>query len=160
MHGAGAPQVQRAAAARVLDGEIEASMAQLGLYEWEEITDPFSAMARMAGKAERLEALLLAKVEDLDSLRSNAGNYGEQIDVVYQAYERAVSRLHALITSMARLDLEDRIASLTAKVDIATAEIVSSALASALSAATLEPDQHAAILTAFGNALRQPALKA
>lgn len=129
---------------------------QLGLDDWDEISDPFSAMARAAGKAERLEEILLEKIENLDTLRNSAGQYGEQIDVVYAAYERAVSRLHQLITSMSKLDLIDRIAAVQSRVDENTAQMVASAMAAALDDAPITPDIREQIAHAFGEYLRVP----
>lgn len=159
-HGGAAPQVKRIADARVLTADIEAKLGQLGLDEWDNLTDPFSALARMAGKAERLEELLLEKVENLETMRSSAGQYGEQIDVVFAAYERAVMRLHAITKSMAAMDLMDKIASLQSRVDEKTAELVSVALSSALTASSVQSDVREQIMTAFGNALRQAELSA
>lgn len=143
--------VKHAQTAKIFD-----EARQLALEDWDEITDPFSAMARSAGKAERLEEILLEKVEQLDTLRSSAGQYGEQIDVVFAAYERAVQRLHAILTSMARLDLIDKIAALQSRVDEQTAELVTSAMMAALNEAPIEADVRDLIARAFGEYLRSP----
>lgn len=132
-----------------------AEARQLGLDDWDEISDPFSAMARAAGRAEKLEAILLAKVEDLDTLRNSAGQYGEQIDVVFAAYERAVQRLHTIITSMSKLDLIDRIAAVQSRVDEATAMLVADALSGALEPLNLPAEQLEDVMRSFGELLRK-----
>ena len=131
----------------------------LNLTEWEPITDPYTALADHVGKGAALEAILLRKIEELASLRQYGGQFGDRIDVIYEAFERAYARNSAALQAMARLDLDDKIARLKAKVDLATAEIVSSALALALSSVELTPAQRDIVLKEFGTRLRQPALK-
>ncbi len=150
-HGGLMPNNRKAAKRDLLIEEAR----QLALDDWDEITDPFSAMARAAGKAERLEEILLAKVEDLDTLRNSAGQYGEQIDVVFAAYERAVGRLHSIITSMSKMDLIDRIAAVQSRVDENTAATVASALSQALVPLELSADQFEDVMRRFGEVLRQ-----
>jgi hypothetical protein len=159
-HGGNTSSANKNALAKQVDAEVR---TQLGLTEWEPIVDPFSALADHAGKGAAIEEILRLKVEELTSLKQYGGEMGDRISVIFEAWERSYARLSSNLQAMARLSLEDRIASVQAKIDEATAELVSTALASALNAVTLEPDAREAILRAFGQALRGdsvPALSA
>jgi len=159
MHGGASPQAQRLAAVRVQEHEARRMLDIEGNFD--PISDPYTEMSLLAGEVVRLKNVLREKVEELTTLKDVGGDkVATQIDVLMSAYERGLDRCERILTNMARLDLDGKIAALQARVDEETGAIVSSALTVALSAVTLEPDQAATILQAFGNALRQPALKA
>jgi hypothetical protein len=133
----------------------------LGLTEIDPVVDPYSALSLLGGEVMALKDILREKVEELTTLKDVGGDkVATQIDVLMSAYERGLDRCERILTNMARLDLDGKIAALQARVDEETGAIVSAALTHALQACTLQPEQSAAILQAFGNALRQPALKA
>lgn len=140
--------------------QIEQEAQQLlGLSEWDPITDPFSALADLAGKVVKLQEIMHAKVEELTTLRQYGGEMGDRIDLVYEAWERALDRSLRTLQGMAKLDLEARIAQLQAAVDRETAAMVQRALAGALDTLDLTGEQRAQALAAFGHLLRvaQPA---
>ncbi len=119
------------------------------------ISDPYTEMSSLAGEVVRLKNVLREKVEELTTLKDVGGDkVATQIDVLMSAYERGLDRCERILTNMARLDLDGKIAALQARVDEETGAIVSTALASALNAVTLDPDARELILRAFGNALR------
>lgn len=133
----------------------------LGIEGIESISDPYTELANLAAEVVTLKNILREKVEELTTLKDVGGDkVATQIDVLMSAYERGLDRCERILTNMARLDLDGKIAALQARVDANTAELVSSALTAALSSAAIEPDAMATILQHFGNALRQPALKA
>lgn len=158
-HGGNTPGTQKAAQKLMVDAEVR---QQLGLTSWQPIQDPFSALADHAGKGVAIEEILFQKVEELASLRQYGGELGDRIDVVYEAWERAYSRIGSTLVAMSRLNLEDKIANLQGKVNENTAQAVSTALASALAKVTLTPEQRNVVLAEFGQRLRspQPALAA
>jgi hypothetical protein len=119
------------------------------------IGDPYTEMSSLAGEVVRLKNVLREKVEQLTTLKDVGGDkVATQIDVLMSAYERGLDRCERILTNMARLDLDGKIAALQSKVDSATADKVSAALAAGLSAIALSPEDHAKVLTIFGNALR------
>jgi hypothetical protein len=129
------------------------------LTEWDPITDPFSALADLAGKVVALQEIMHRKVEELSTLRQYGGEMGDRIDLVYEAWERALDRSLRTLQGMAKLDLDARIAKLQAAVDNETAAIVQRALAGALDTVHLTNEERTQVLAAFGALLRngQPA---
>ena len=152
-HGGNAPSSRKRAARIELEEIVK---RQLGLTEWDPVTDPFSALADHAGKGKAVEEIMLAKVEELASLKQYGGDFGERIDVIFEAWERAYTRYGNVLTSMARLDLDDKIAKLQAKVDKETARQIEAALAAALSVVDLNDEQRQSILRVLGERLREP----
>lgn len=149
-HAGNTPNAIKSATAKLIEREAR---EQLGLSEWEPITDPFAALADLAGKAAALENIMHGKVEELASLRQSGGVTGDRIDLTYEAWERATERLSKVLMGMARLDLTDRIARMQAAVDAETASIVRTALAAALAAAPLDDQSRARVLKDFGRRL-------
>lgn len=127
----------------------------------EPVHDPYSFLASIAGELELIKTQLGRRVQDLPSLEDvGTEKYATQLSVTMQAYERFLTHCARIGTDMSRLDLDSKIARLTAAIDAETASIVTSALESGLSAIALDPEQRSIVLQAFGQALRQPALKA
>ena len=154
LHGGSTESHNKAALREQVDAEVR---SQLGLTDWEPIVDPFSALADHAGKGAAIEEILRLKVEELSSLKQYGGDIGDRISVIFEAWERSYSRLSSNLQAMARLSLEDRIASVQSKIDETTAALVSSALDSALNAGNLDQTVREAILREFGNQLRDQA---
>lgn len=152
-HGGMTESSNKSALRQQVDAEVR---SQLGLTDWEPIVDPFSALADHAGKGAAIEEILRLKVEELSSLKQFGGEMGDRISVIFEAWERSYSRLSSNLQAMARLSLEDRIASVQSKIDEKTAEIVSTALSVALGAGNVDQSDKDAILRAFGEALRSP----
>lgn len=139
---------------------VEQELQALGLTDWEPVADPYTMLADIAGKTVALQERLHEKVEELSSLRQYGGEMGDRIDVVFEAFERSIDRCIKVGTSLARLDLDARIAKLHALVNFETAEMIRKALSGALGAAELTKEQREAILHDFGSRLRtsQPAI--
>jgi len=163
-HGGNAPQVIAATQRR----KVEASaMKLLGVEGYEPIIDPYTALANVAGEIVKLKDVLLERVEEMDTLRSFGGETGEQIDVVFAAYERAVDRAEKILTNMARLDLEDRIAKLRARINSDVAATIVGAMNAALDVADVQGPTREVIVREFRNQLsgdsgagQRPALSA
>ena len=149
-HGGCSPHGVKKAEKDKLEIEVK---RQLGLTDWDPIVDPYSALADHAGKGVALETILHHKVEELASLRQYGGEMGDRIDVIYEAWERAYSRIGNELIAMARLDLDDRISRLQAKIDDATADLVREAMTEAT--AHLLPEVRDDVLVRFGKSLRR-----
>lgn len=121
------------------------------------IVDPYSFLARIAGEMDLVRERLADRVERLPSLEdAGTDKYAAQLQVTFQAYEKFLSNCAKIATDMSRLDLDSRIAKLTATIDSETASIVESALAGALSEAALPADEMERVLRVFGELLRNP----
>jgi hypothetical protein len=124
---------------------------------YEPIVDPYTELANLAGEILQVKGFFRERVEALEQLKDEGSEgVATQIDVLVSAYERAMDRSEKILTNMSRLDLDARIAALHAKIDDATAEVVSRALDKALSKTELSPAERADVLTTFGRALREP----
>lgn len=154
-HGGNTSSANKNALHQQVEAEVQ---RQLGLTEWDPIVDPFSALADHAGKGAAIEEILRLKVEELSSLKQFGGEMGDRISVIFEAWERAYARLSSNLQAMARLSLEDRIASVQSKIDEATAQLVGNAMTAALTEAQVPSEMAALILQAFGQHLRTPEL--
>lgn len=150
-HAGNTPTARKAAAKIQIENEAR---QLLGLNEWEPISDPFSALSDLAGKAMALQEIMHHKVEELASLRQDGGVTGEKIDVTYEAWERAFDRVLKVLHGMSRMDLDAKIAALHAAIDASTAKIVQSAMQKALMSVDIPQATRATIMAEFGNRLR------
>lgn len=153
-HGGNAPQVIAAAKGRILDSEAR---RLLNLEGFEPIHDPYTALAELAGETVKLKDILLAKVEELTNLKTTLfteKGATEQIDVVFSAYERALDRCEKILSGMARLDLEDRIARLHTRINTDAVNKILVAMDEALDAARITGNAREVIAFEFGSRLR------
>ena len=153
-HGGSTPNGSKYGRAIILDREIRKLLAVEG---YEPITDPYTALSNLAGEVVKLKDVLLGKVEELTDLRTTLLSekaVAEQIDVVFAAYERALDRCERVLSNMARLDLEDRIAKLHARINNDAAVKIISALNGALDSANVEEPLRGVIQREFGLRLR------
>ena len=153
-HGGNAPQVIAATARRNLEREANRLLSVEGFAP---ITDPYTALADLAGEVVKLKDVLLEKVEELTDLRSTLvsdKSVVEQIDVVFAAYERSLDRCERILSGMARLDLEDRIAKLHALIDLDTANQIITAMGNALDAAEITGTAREVTMRVFSSELR------
>lgn len=106
-HGAGAPQVIAAGAARVEELRQRTVLAK---YDPTPVDDPLTALAELAGKA---RAWLdnaehhVGKLEEMDTWSESAG---EQVKAIITVFERSMETTRKVLVDMAKLDLENRIA--------------------------------------------------
>lgn len=91
------------------------------------VTDPWSALQRLAGRAAAWEEIIGEKVNGLRSLRYE-GIGGEQLRAEVAVMERAMDRLGSLLIAIARLNIEDRLAGVRKQ----TADMLERALDAAL----------------------------
>lgn len=140
-----------------LEREAEADIEKLLRIEGhvEPVHDPYSFLAQLAGEMSLIKTQLGQKVQDLPSLEdAGSERVAAQIHVVMAAYERFLTHCGKIATDMSRLDLDSRIAKLSAAIDNETAAIVSTALSGALAKSSLPVDERESVLREFGNLLR------
>lgn len=113
------------------------------------VTDPLSALQRLAGRAAAWEEIIGDKVNDLRSLRYEAEG-GEQLRAEIAVMERAMDRLGRLLVDIAKLNIEGRLAT----VREATAQMLEQALQSALAASGCDLDGQQRAQEAFRRNLK------
>lgn len=149
MHGGNAKQVREKAENRTVEARLESLAADL---VGKPVANPLTELSRLAGRArawmEMLEERVQALLDEQDGAPradSDAGDddetpargiryphrAGEQIRAEVQLYERAMSQLGTLLTSIARLDIDTRLAKITER----QADAVIAALEAGLTAA-------------------------
>ncbi len=151
-HGGNAPQVIAATERRNLEAQ---SQKLLGIEGYEPIVDPFTALSQLAGEVVKLKDVLRDKVEELLTLRAYSGEgASEQIDIHMQAYERALDRAEKILSGMARLDLESRIARLHSRINTDATTMILKAMNDALDAGDISGGVREVVLNVFGARLR------
>lgn len=129
-HGAGAPQVRVAAAARVLDVKVRATLARLGVGA---VDNPLTALAQLAGEVLAWKDATAALVNELRELRYEDAKGGEQLRSEVVLWERALDRAVTVLAAMAKLKLDERLVA----VSEATADMLVRAVDAGLAAAGL-----------------------
>ena len=153
-HGGEAKQIVAAAERRVVEQRLNAEIQTMLGGPIEPISDPYTKMAEVAGKISRTLDFLQEKVEALDDLRSYGGQQGEQIDVVFAAFERALDRTERTLVNMSRLDLDAKIAKLHSRNNDDAAKTIIAALVGALDEAEIKGPVRDVIVNGFGNRLQ------
>jgi hypothetical protein len=113
------------------------------------VTDPLSALQRLAGRAAAWEDIIGEKVNELRSLRYSTEG-GEQLRAEIVVMERAMDRVGKLLVDIAKLNIEDRLAG----VREATARMLDEALAAALQKSGADPSGQDAAREEFKRRLR------
>jgi hypothetical protein len=113
------------------------------------VTDPLSALQRLAGRAAAWEDIIGEKVNDLHSLRYSTEG-GEQLRAEIAVMERAMDRLGKLLVDIAKLNIEERLAGIRKQ----TADMLERALDAALQQAGIGLDKQAEARETFRRNLK------
>lgn len=113
------------------------------------VTDPLSALQRLAGRAAAWEDIIGEKVNELHSLRYSTEG-GEQLRSEIVVMERAMDRLGKLLVDIAKLNIEGRLAT----VREATAVMLEQALQAALASSGCDLDGQQRAQEAFRRNLK------
>lgn len=157
-HGGRARQNIRAAEARALEREIASTVERL---DGKPVDNPLTELAALAGRARTWMDLMEVRVQKLltadDAEGGDSGGIryrggaGEQLRAEVALYERAMDRLGKFLTDYGRLNIDERLASITTR----QAELVIAAVEAALAAAGVrDRDQIAAGKQAAARKLR------
>lgn len=114
------------------------------------VTNPLEALQALAGRALALEQVIGEKVNELRSLRYETEGGGEQIRGELQVLERAMDRCGRMLTDIAKLGIEDRLATIRQK----TADMLEEALTVALQKSGADLAGQAAAREEFKRRLR------
>lgn len=125
-HGGSTPAGRQHAAGRRIEDE-----AQKLLYRHDAapVTDPLEALQRLAGRALALEAAIGEAVNKLeDQIRYEDEHDAEQLRAEVSVMERAMDRCGRLLVDIAKLNIEERLATVTER----QAQMAMDALAAAM----------------------------
>jgi hypothetical protein len=114
------------------------------------VTDPLSALQRLAGRAAAWEDIIGEKVNEMRSIRYSTEGGGEQLRAEIVVMERAMDRVGKLLVDIAKLNIEGRLAT----VREATAQMLEQALAAALVASGCDLDGQQRAQEAFRRNLK------
>ena len=123
---------RKAGAELRLDSDVRTMLLR---EELEPVDDPLSQLQLLAAEILKLKEILADKVEELSAWSYNDANHHEDIRAVLAAYERALDRSTAILTGMARLNIEERVV----RIDEARAQIVVKVIERVLTLAGLNP---------------------
>lgn len=130
VHGGAAPQVQRAAAGRVVEEEARRTFGRLADHAVP-VADPFTALALMAGEVVAWKDFCAGRIADLRDLSSTDEKGAEQIDAEIALFERALDRCVSTLAAIAKLDIDARLA----RIDQMRADAVVRAVEAGIAAA-------------------------
>lgn len=136
-HGGSSPNGRKHAVA-------EQARAELARLDVPPVEDPLSELARVCGQVLAWKDMLAAKVNALTSLRYEGEGSGEQLRAEVALWERALDRCERFLTAMARLNIDERLASISE----ARAEVIITVFTVALERAGIEGDLLDTVLTA------------
>jgi hypothetical protein len=163
VHGGATGQNRAASEGRVVEAELVNLATDL---VGKPVGNPLTELSKLAGRARAWMELLEARVqallddepeygEEADGKKERGiryrGGAGEQTRAEVQLYERAMAQLGTLLTAIARLNIDARLAAITER----QAEAVIAALEAGLTAAGVsEPGQRTAAKAAASRELR------
>lgn len=130
--------------------------AEKALYQYDvsPVENPLTALQALAGRALALEQAIGGIVNDLSSIRYRGGEGGtEQLRAEVVVLERAMDRAGRLLTDIAKLNIEDRLARVTE----AQTAMVADALAAVLGEMGLSADAQRDARARVGRRLRSVA---
>lgn len=133
IHGGASPQAKAKAARRVAETQARQVLGRLNIVP---VDNPLTELQNLAGEAKAWKELLATHVAELERLRYG-GDGGEQIRGEIVLFERAIDRCASILTSIARLNIDERLA----RVSERQVEIVAEALTKALAEMGLSQDQ-------------------
>jgi hypothetical protein len=131
LHG-GSTKNQKLGAAKIkAEREVRKVLAELDV---EPVDDPLTALMQLAGQVLAWQKATAALVNDLEHrIRYEGATGAEQLRAEVQIYERAMDRAEKVLSSIARLNIEERLA----QISEAQADRVIAAIDAALAAAGL-----------------------
>lgn len=140
-HGGTSPQALKAAGRRIVETKMTEDanklLVRLGA---EPVDNPLTALAELAGELRAFKNALGQRVNQLEAIRYEDDRGGEQLRSEVALYERAVSQFGNMLASIAKLNIDERLAAITEK----QAEKVMTAIDAALIAAGVQGDARTA----------------
>ncbi|MFE3522231.1 hypothetical protein ACFXOD_11655 [Streptomyces sp. NPDC059161] len=128
LHGGSTPNQKTSAARQRAEAEARAVLAELGVAP---VDDPLKQLLALAGQVLAWQRATAELVNRLESVRYQSDGGSEQIRAEVLLYERAMDRAVAVLTAIARLNIEERLAAVAGRQVDAVVGAVEAALASA-----------------------------
>lgn len=129
MHGGSTPTHEKAGQRALVEQEARKAFGRLSDVS-APVADPLTALAQLAGHVNAWMEFLAGRIGTLESLSYDSGFAGEQIRGEIQLWERAMDRCNAVFGTVARLNIDERLAAITER----QAEVVMAAIEAALDA--------------------------
>ncbi|WP_326768657.1 hypothetical protein OG978_32705 [Streptomyces sp. NBC_01591] len=117
------------------------------------VTDPLHALLELAGQTLAWQSATAELVNRLENIRYAGSNGAEQLRAEIALYERAMDRASSVLSSIARLNIEERVARVTER----QAEVVTGAVVAGLTAAGVTGEQLVVAQRAAAQHLREHA---
>ena len=108
-HGASAKQVRGKAQVRLVEQQARELFGKV-VPDIVPVDNPLAAYADFAGEVMAWKQLMASLLEDLTTVAVTSEFQGEQIAGAVQLYERAMDRANTVLSSYARLRIDDRLA--------------------------------------------------
>lgn len=109
LHGGSTRTVRKGAQLRLVEREARELFGKV-VPEVVPVDNPLAAYAQFAGEVMAWKELMASLLEDLSTVAVTSEFQGEQIAGAVQLYERAMDRANTVLSSYARLRIDDRLA--------------------------------------------------
>lgn len=112
----------------------EQAAAELARFDPSPVSDPLAELAKLAGQAIAWKEVMGERINQLDRIRYQDSRGTEQLRSEILLFERAIDRCATILTSMARLNIDDRMTGVRER----TADMLTAALNAALTACGMD----------------------
>ena len=129
MHGGSAPQVRAKGRERAVEQKAQRALNRLAatLGPAEPVENPLLELSKIAGEALRWKQLIAQQVAELEQLRYQGGA-GEQVRAEIALFERALDRCSTVLANIVRLNIDERLATITERQGHILAGVITSVL--------------------------------
>lgn len=139
-HGGGAPQVRAAGIQRLLQADAERTVKGFAITP---VTDPLTALSELAGEVVAIKSYLHSQVQKLgemlpgdeeqpyDAIRQLDVKGTEQVHALFSAYERGLDRAVTTLATIAKLNIDERLARITEAQQMTVIRAIEAAFAAA-----------------------------
>ncbi len=112
LHGGCAPSGRKAGALKLVEQQARELFGKV-VPEIVPVDNPLAAYADFAGEVMAWKKLMASLLEDLSTVAVTSEFQGEQIAGAVQLYERSMDRANTVLSSYARLRIDDRLAAIS-----------------------------------------------
>lgn len=153
LHGGAHRNTESDRSRAITERKINAAVRKLNITP---VEDPLSALKTLAGEVLAWKDEMSRHVGNLEALRYRAGDGGEQVRGEIQLFERAMDRCATVLTAIAKLNIDERLAAISEQ----QAQMLSTALFAAFDEAGLsitDTEQKKAVARSFHRHLQSVA---
>lgn len=126
LHGGSTSSQTTRVARRRAEADARAVLAELGVPA---VEDPLAALLKLAGQILAWQEATATLVNGLDEVRYEGATGAEQLRAEVALYERAMDRAVSVLSAIARLNIEERLARVTERQADAVIDAIDAALA-------------------------------